>query len=242
MSSPLFRAGMTPLMGACSRRGLEVSIPIIKYLLDNGANAAYRAPFSSLLGEGFLCSRLGLSRDTPIKNAANQPELLHLLVDAGAVLDAHIVVYATEDWCDEIAGHLGIMWARDLANDKDLSKFFVANSLGMIDLADSDTSEDTSDEMGEATVGAIRPFEFGAGRVAKEVADLLGCVSGGDKDDGDEDSETKGDNAAATNEADSALLSLGASPFAAFSSQIAATLREVLDMGGDVNAPDTTGT
>lgn len=232
--------GTTSLMAACGRRDLEMSIPIVQFLLERCEITS--SPVAHLLGEGFLCSRLGLSRDTPIKNAANQPELLHLLVDAGAVLDAHIVAYATEDWCDEIAGHLGIMWARDLANDKDLSKFFVANSLGMIDLADSDTSEDTSDEMGEATVGAIRPFEFGAGRVAKEVADLLGCVSGGDEDDGDEDSETKGDNAAVTNEADSALLSLGASPFAAFSSQIAATLREVLDMGGDVNAPDTTGT
>ena len=165
-----------------------MSISVIQLLLERGANAAYQALPSSLLGEGFLCSRLGLSRDTPIKNAASQPELLRLLIDAGATLDAHIVVYAVEDWCDEIAGHLGEVLVRDL-------QMWARENVG-------------------------------------KVADILSCEGGGDED---EDGETKGD-AAATNE--------GANPFATslFTSQIAAALQEVLDLGGGVNAPDTTGT
>ena len=199
------------MMAACGRRDFDVSVPIIQLLMerDQGVNVAYKAPPSWPRN---LYSRLGLSRDTPIKNAASQPELLRLLVGAGAVLDAHVVVYAVEDWCDEIAGHLGEAWAPEI---------------------DSTESERAK---------IMSPYAFGGARVAKEVADLLGSAGGGDEDDGDEDSETKGDNAAATNDADSALLSLGANPFAAFSSQIAAALQEVLDMGGDVNAPDTTGT
>ena len=173
-------------MGACRRRDFDVSIPIITYLLEEGASAAYQAPPNSLLDEGFLCSRLGLSRDTPIKNAASQPELLRLLIDAGATLDAHIVVYAVEDWCDEIAKHLGEVLVRDL-------QMWARENVG-------------------------------------KVADILSCEGGGD-----EDGETKGDEAA-TNE--------GANPFATslFTSQIAAALQEVLDLGGGVNAPDTTGT
>ena len=202
-------------MGACSRRDFEVSIPIITYLLEEGANASHQAPPNSLLGEGTLCSRLELSRDTPIKNAASKPELLRLLVDAGAALDANVVVYAVEDWCDEIAGHLGEMWARELAKSP-ISEIM----LGL-----------HSETMGETTVthgNAIRPFEFGAGRVVKKVADILNCEGGGD-----EDGETKGDEAAMIE---------GANPFTTFTSQIAAALQEVLDMGGNVNAPDTAGT
>ena len=206
----MFLQGTTPLMAACGRRDLEVSSSIVQILLEQGASAC--TPPSSLLGEGLLCSRLGLSRTAPIKKAASQPELLRLLIDAGVVLDTHVVVYAVEDWCDEIAGHLGEAWAPEI---------------------DSTESERAK---------IMSPYAFGGARVAKEVADLLGSAGGGDEDDGDEDSETKGDNAAATNDADSALLSLGANPFAAFSSQIAAALQEVLDMGGDVNAADTTGT
>ena len=107
------------MMAACGRRDFDVSLPIIKVLLERtqGANVAYKAPPSF---PRHLCSRLGLSRDTPIKNAASQPELLRLLLGAGATLDAHIVVYAVEDWCDEIAGHLGEVWEKDLANNEDL--------------------------------------------------------------------------------------------------------------------------
>ena len=108
------------MMAACGRRDFDVSVPIIQLLMerDQGVNVAYKAPPSWPRN---LYSRLGLSRDTPIKNAASQPELLRLLVGAGATLDAHIVVYAVEDWCDEIAGHLGEVWVRDLANNEVLA-------------------------------------------------------------------------------------------------------------------------
>ena len=252
------------MMAACGRRDFDVSVPIIQLLMerDQGVNVAYKAPPSWPRN---LYSRLGLSRDTPIKNAASQPELLRLLVGAGAVLDAHIVVYAVEDWCDEIAGHLGEVWVRDLANNEDLrglyhfsqfpcTTYFCPDSftkaecspeppvtsgpLGIIDLVDTDSDTESDTEHGSAcsspfieeTFEQVRPYEFGGtGRVAQQVADILGC------DGDDEDGETKGD-AAATNDA------LSLNSLAAFSSQIAAVLQEVLDMGGDVNAPDTTGT
>ena len=205
-------------MAACGRCDLEMLILVVQLLLERGANASNQAPPNSLLGEGTLCSRLGLSRDSPIKNAASQPELLHLLVEAVATLETHIVVYAVEDWCDAIAGHLGEAWASETG------------------LTESERAVDYGDD--DVALTITPQCEFGAAQFAQQVADILNCEGGGD-DGGD---ETKGD-AAATNEAESALLSLGASPFAMFSSQIAATLREVLDMGGggDVNAPDTTG-
>ena len=217
--SPRDFSDATPLMAACGRRDLDMSIPVVQLLLERGTSAAHQALPSSLLGEGILCSRLGLSRDTPIKNAASKPELLRLLVKAGATLETHILVYAVEDWCDEIAGHLGIAWASETS------------------LTESERAVDYGDDDVAFTITPL--CEFGAAQVAQQVADILNCGGGGDDGGG----ETKGD-AAATNEAESALLSLGASPFAMFSSQIAATLREVLDMGGggDVNAPDTTGT
>ena len=101
--------GTTSLMAACGRRDLEVSIGIVQLLLKRGGNSC--TPTTSLLGQGTLCSRLGLSRTSPTNIAASQPELLRLLIDAGAVLDAHVVVYAVEDWCDEIAEHLLDAWA-----------------------------------------------------------------------------------------------------------------------------------
>ena len=209
-------------MAACGRRDLEMSIPVVQLLLERGANAAHQASPSSLLGEGILCSRLGLSRDTPIKNAASQPELLRLLTDAGAVMDAHVVAYAVEDWCDEIAGHLGEVWAPETG----LTEIERAVDFGDDDVAFTITP----------------PCELGAARVAQKVADILSCIfsceSGGGANGG---GETKGD-AAATNEAESTQLSLDANPLAACSSQIVDALQEVLDMGGNVNAPDTTGT
>ena len=213
---PRDSSGATPLMAACGRRDLEMSIPVVQLLLERGANAAHQASPSSLLGEGILCSRLGLSRDTPIKNAASQPALLRLLTDAGATMDAHIVVYAVEDWCDKIAGHLGEAWASETG----LTEIERAVDFGDDDVAFTITP----------------PCELGAARVAQKVADILSCEGGGDDDGG----ETKGD-AATTNEADSTQLSLGTNPFTAFFSQIAAALQEVLDLGGDVNAPDKTG-
>ena len=183
-------------MAACGRSDLEMSIPVVQLLLERGANAANQASPSSLLGEGTLCSRLGLSRDTPIKNAASQSELLRLLVDAGAVLDAHVVVYAVEDWCDEIAEHLEDEWA---------SKTDVAGSKRAVDYVDD-------------------------GNAAAALN------SGGDDGGG----ETKIDAAATTNKDNSAQAQ--ARRFAGFSSQIAATLQEVLGLGGDVNARDATGT
>ena len=204
-------------MGACSRRDFEVSIPIITYLLEEGANASHQAPPNSLLGEGTLCSRLGLSRDTPIKNAASKPELLRLLVDAGAALDANVVVYAVEDWCDEIAGHLGIAWASETG------------------LTESERSVEYGDDDVALTISP--QCEFGAAQVAKQVGDILSYEGGGEDGGG---GESKGE-AATTNETSSTLVSLDANPFNALSSQIVATLQEVLDLGGDVNAPDTTG-
>ena len=183
-------------MSACGRRDLDEAIPIIQLLLQKGATVAYKALPSSLLGEGILCSRLGLSRDTPIKNAASQPEVLRLLADAGAVLDAHVVAYAVEDWCDEIAEHLEDEWA---------SKTDVAGSKRAVDYVDD-------------------------GNAAAALN------SGGDDGGG----ETKIDAAATTNKDNSAQAQ--ARRFAGFSSQIAATLQEVLGLGGDVNARDATGT
>ena len=298
-------------MAACGRSDLEMSIPVVQLLLEEGASAAYQAPPNSLLGEGTLCSRLGLSRDTPIKNAASQPELLRLLIDAGATLDAHVVVYAVEDWCDEIAGHLGKAWAPEIDSTESerAIRELMNQYLGVENTADSvrdclrmgtmlgarvsvewvqggerymgvvasyeseerkyEVRYDDGDVLRYSISDAglclspkhdqhfiktiapgpvgeyfdddvdsriMSPYVFGAGRVAKEVAYLLGSAGGGD-----DAGETKGDEAA-TNEAESALLSLGVNPFAAFSSQIAAALQEVLDLGGDVNAPDTTGT
>jgi hypothetical protein len=171
-----------------------------------------------LLGEGTLCSRLGLSRDTPIKNAASQPELLRLLVKAGATLETHIVVYAVEDWCDEIAEHLGIAWASETG------------------LIESERSVDYGDD--DVALTITPQFEFGAARVAHKVGDILSYEGDGDEDGG---GESKGE-AATTNETNSTLVSLDANPFTALSSQIVATLQEVLGLGGDVNAPDTGGT
>ena len=183
------------MMAACGRRDFDVSVPIIQLLMerDQGVNVAYKAPPSWPRN---LYSRLGLSRDTPIKNAASQPELLRLLVDAGAVLDAHVVVYAVEDWCDEIAEHLEDEWA---------SKTDVAGSKRAVDYVDD-------------------------GNAAAALN------SGGDDGGG----ETKIDAAATTNKDNSAQAQ--ARRFAGFSSQIAATLQEVLGLGGDVNARDATGT
>ena len=209
--------GTTSLMAACGRRDLEMSIPIVQFLLERCEITS--SPVAHLLGEGFLCSRLGLSRDTPTKNAASQPELLRLLVDAGAELDANVVVYAVEDWCDEIAEHL-----RELGKE----------SAPEIDSTKSERAVDCDDD---AKVFEISPrCEFGAGWVSQKVGNILSCEGGNDFGGG----ETKGD--AAANEAASTLVSLGTSPFAAFSSKIAAVLQEVLDMGGDVNAADATGT
>ena len=206
--------GTTSLMAACGRRDLEMSIPIVQFLLERCEITS--SPVDHLLGEGFLCSRLGLSRDTPIKNAASQPELLRLLVDAGAELDANVVVYAVEDWCDEIAEHLGEETALEIDSTK---------SERAVDCDDDEKVFETS----------LR-CEFGAGWVSQKVGNILSCEGGNDFGGG----ETKGD--AAANEAASTLVSLGTSPFAAFSSKIAAVLQEVLDMGGDVNAADATGT
>ena len=217
------------MMAACGRRDFDVSLPIIKVLLERtqGANVAYKAPPSF---PRHLCSRLGLSRDTPIKNAASQPELLRLLLGAGATLDAHIVVYAVEDWCDEIAGHLGEVWEKDLANNEDLrglyhfSQFPCATDFcpdsftkadcspdppvtpglpGIIDLvdSDSDTESDTKNDSACSPPFIEETFE----QVRPYEFGGTGRVAQKVADilgcDGDdEDGETKGD-AAATDDA-----------------------------------------
>ena len=101
-------------MAACASQ----PIPIVQLLLERGTSATQEAAPSSLLGQGTLCSRLGLSRNSPIKVAATRPEVLQLLLAAGATVDAHLVVYAVEVWCDDIATFL----ARDCVSDIDISE------------------------------------------------------------------------------------------------------------------------
>ena len=205
--------GTTPLMAACSRLD-DASTPIIQLLLERGANAAYQAPPSSLLGEGILCSRLGLSRTSPIKIVAGEPSLLRLLIGAGATLDAHVVVYAVESWCDVIAGNLGFAWASETS------------------LTESESAVDAGDDDVALVITPRR--ELGAAWNTQNIMRVLSCDDGG--------GESK-DGALVTNEAVSDLLPLEPVPLrvAVMSSHIATGLLELLDMGGDVNAPDTTG-
>ena len=200
-------------MAACGRLD-DASTPVIQLLLERGANAAYQAPPSSLLGEGIVCSRLGLSRTSPIKVAAGEPILLRLLIDAGATLDAHVVVYAVESWCDTIADHLGVAWASETS------------------LTESERAVDAG---GDDVALVITPRrELGAARNTQKVMQVLSCDDGG--------GESK-NGAVVANEAASALVPLEPVPLrvAALSSHIATGLLDLLGMGGDVNAPDTTG-
>ena len=205
--------GTTPLMAACSRLD-DASTPMIQLLLERGANAAYQAPPSSLLGEGILCSRLGLSRSSPIKSAAGEPEFLRLLIDAGATLDAHVVVYAVESWCDIIAENLGVAWASETS------------------LTESESAVDAGGD--DVALVTTPRRELGAAWNTQNIMRVLSCDDGG--------GESK-DGALVTNEAVSDLLPLEPVPLrvAVMSSHIATGLLELLDMGGDVNAPDTTG-
>ena len=270
--------GTTSLMAACGRRDLEVSIGIVQLLLKRGGNSC--TPTTSLLGQGTLCSRLGLSRTSPTNIAASQPELLRLLIDAGAVLDAHVVVYAVEDWCDEIAEHLLDAWASkfgrmgelDVDGDEDfdnrLVDFFTAEFTKKYrkDLTSSERAlrrlrtacERAKHTLSSSTQAYIEIDSLFEGidfkstitrarfeelnrdyfrGIALEMTPLGEFVANVLSDDGG-GGETKGE-ATPLNAGD---ISLGVTPFAAFSSQIAATLQEVLDLGGNVNASTATGT
>ena len=205
--------GTTPLMAACGRLD-DASTPMIQLLLERGANAAYQAPPSSLLGEGILCSRLGLSRTSPIKIVAGEPSLLRLLIGAGATLDAHVVVYAVESWCDIIAENLGVAWASETS------------------LTESERAVDAGGD--DVALVTTPRRELGAAWNTQNIMRVLSCDDGG--------GESK-DGAVVTNEAVSDLLPLEPVPLrvAVASSHIATALLELLGMGGDVNAPDTTG-